>query len=69
MPSEAGASQELLALREVRISQWLIVARKELAVAFINGIAWNLLNVAIAVWLLMRSRGGRARQERHLAHA
>ena len=26
--------------------------------AFANGIAWNLLNVAIALWLLMRSRRG-----------
>jgi MFS family permease len=25
--------------------------------AFMNGIVWNLLNVSIAVWLLMRSRG------------
>jgi cyanate permease len=24
--------------------------------AFLNGIAWNLVNVSIMVWLLMRSR-------------
>jgi cyanate permease len=24
--------------------------------AFVNGIAWNLINVSIMVWLLMRSR-------------
>jgi cyanate permease len=24
--------------------------------AFMNGIAWNLVNLAIASWLLMRSR-------------
>ncbi|MGE0563188.1 MAG: MFS transporter [Pseudolabrys sp.] len=29
--------------------------------AFANGIAWNLLNVAIALWLLMRGRGAGAR--------
>ncbi len=28
--------------------------------AFVNGIAWNLLNGAIAFWLLRRSAGGRA---------
>lgn len=28
--------------------------------AFLNGIAWNLINVSIMVWLLMRSRGRRA---------
>ncbi len=26
--------------------------------AFVNGIAWNLLNFSIAAWLLMRARGG-----------
>ena len=29
--------------------------------AFANGIAWNLLNVSIALWLLMRSRGAHPR--------
>jgi MFS family permease len=28
--------------------------------AFLNGLAWNLLNVSIMTFLLMRSRGGRA---------
>jgi MFS family permease len=32
------------------------------AAAFLNGLAWNLVNVAIAVWLLMRPRA-------RLAHA
>jgi MFS family permease len=27
--------------------------------AFANGLAWNLLNVSIATWLLLRRRGGR----------
>jgi MFS family permease len=26
--------------------------------AFLNGLAWNLLNVSIATWLLLRTRGG-----------
>jgi hypothetical protein len=26
--------------------------------AFINGIAWNVLNLSIAVWLLRRSTAG-----------
>ena len=25
--------------------------------AFLNGLGWNLLNVSIATWLLLRSRG------------
>jgi cyanate permease len=28
--------------------------------AFLNGLGWNLLNVTIAAWLLLRSRGRRA---------
>jgi MFS family permease len=28
--------------------------------AFLNGIAWNLINVSIMVWLLMRSRSSRS---------
>ena len=40
-----------LALREVRVSQWLIVARKELAVAFVNGVAIALTTAAgVFVW-------------------
>ncbi|SEE39897.1 Predicted arabinose efflux permease, MFS family [Rhizobiales bacterium GAS188] len=30
--------------------------------AFANGVAWNVLNAAIALWLLLRSGGWRARQ-------
>ncbi len=26
--------------------------------AFVNGLAWNLLNVAIVTWLLLRSQQG-----------
>jgi cyanate permease len=26
--------------------------------AFVNGLAWNLLNVAIMLWLLLRPRRG-----------
>jgi cyanate permease len=29
--------------------------------AFINGIAWNLVNLAIATWLLTRAAPARAR--------
>jgi cyanate permease len=28
--------------------------------AFLNGLAWNLLNVSIMVWLMQRSRRRRA---------
>jgi len=31
------------------------------AAAFVNGIAWNLLNLSIAAWLLLRVRGLAAR--------
>jgi MFS family permease len=31
--------------------------------AFLNGVAWNVLNAAIALWLLLRSGGRRARDE------
>jgi MFS family permease len=29
--------------------------------AFVNGLLWNLVNASIAVWLLIRPRGGLAR--------
>jgi MFS family permease len=31
--------------------------------AFVNGIAWNLLNVTIVGWLMLRSRALQANQE------
>jgi MFS family permease len=33
--------------------------------AFLNGIAWNLLNVSIVLFLLWRRRGGRIQQDQH----
>jgi MFS family permease len=33
--------------------------------AFLNGIAWNLLNVSIVLFLLWRLRGGRIQQDQH----
>jgi magnesium transporter len=40
-----------LALKEIRISQWFRVARKEMAVGFINGIAVALTTgIIVFVW-------------------
>jgi len=35
--------------------------------AFVNGLLWNLVNASIAVWLLIRPRGGLARAGFHFA--
>ena len=45
-----------LALREIRVSQWLRVARKEAAVGFINGVAVSL-STAIIVYFWASSMG------------
>jgi MFS family permease len=37
--------------------------------AFVNGLIWNLLNVSIALWLLMRAAGGPRLDEARLKHA
>src|SRR5947208_329663 len=37
--------------------------------AFVNGLIWNLLNVSIALWLLMRAAGGRRADEAALVFA
>src|SRR5438477_7810689 len=37
--------------------------------AFVNGFIWNLLNVSIALWLLMRAAGGPRLGEARLKHA
>ncbi|MCA1733394.1 MAG: magnesium transporter, partial [Acidobacteria bacterium] len=45
-----------LALREIRVSQWARVVRKETAVAFFNG--WAVaLTTALGVWVWSRSPG------------
>lgn len=45
-----------LALREIRVSQWARVVRKETAVAFFNG--WAIaLTTALGVWVWSRSLG------------
>jgi hypothetical protein len=35
--------------------------------AFVNGIAWNLVNLSIAAWLLLRARAMAARPSAALA--
>jgi MFS family permease len=38
------------------ISGWIFDATGSYKVAFLNGLAWNLINVSIATWLLVRTR-------------
>jgi magnesium transporter len=45
-----------LAMREIRVSQWPRVMRKEAGVAMLNGIAVSLTTAA-GVWVWSRSRG------------
>jgi MFS family permease len=68
-PREAGARLGLVlmaTLAGMALGGWMSGLVFDLthsyAAAFLNGLAWNLLNVAIAAWLLMRPR-------RRLAHA
>ena len=63
-PREAGArigTVIMATLFGMALGGWMSGAIFDLTgsydAAFVNGIAWNLLNVSIAVWLLMRSRG------------
>jgi MFS family permease len=61
-PREAGARLGIIILATVvgmALGGWMSGAIFDLTgsyrVAFINGIAWNMLNLAIAFWLLSRS--------------
>lgn len=45
-----------LALREIRLRHWLVVARKEVTVALLNGIA-VALTTSLGVWVWSRSLG------------
>jgi MFS family permease len=38
------------------MSGWVFDVTGSYRAAFLNGIAWNLLNLSIALWLVMRSR-------------
>jgi MFS family permease len=44
------------------MSGWVFDVTGSYRAAFLNGIAWNLLNLGIALWLVMRSRS-MARQQ------
>jgi MFS family permease len=62
-PSEAGGRIGLVIFATVvgmALGGWLSGAIFDLTgsyrAAFLHGIAWNLVNVSIAAWLLMRSR-------------
>jgi MFS family permease len=63
-PREAGArigTVIMATLFGMALGGWMSGAIFDLTgsydAAFMNGIAWNLLNLSIAFWLLMRSRG------------
>jgi MFS family permease len=67
-PTEAGARVGMVlmfSLFGMALGGWLSGKIFDLTgsyhVAFVNGIGWNLLNLAIALMLLHRARGRRAR--------
>src|ERR1019366_8362619 len=66
-PREAGTRIGLVLMATLvgmALGGWLSGAIFDLTgsyqAAFLNGFAWNILNVSIATWLLLRSRGRRA---------
>jgi MFS family permease len=42
------------------MSGWIYDVTGSYQMAFVNGIAFNILNVSIMMWLLVRTRGPRA---------
>jgi sugar phosphate permease len=63
-PREAGTRLGIVltaTLLGMALGGWMSGAIFDFAgsyrMAFANGLAWNLLNVSIGVWLLVRSRG------------
>lgn len=50
------------------MSGWIYDVTGSYQLAFVNGIAWNFLNIAILAWLMLRSRGrGRAQSVAQVA--
>jgi len=41
------------------MSGWIYDATGSYTMAFVNGIAWNLLNMSIVIMVLLRTRGPR----------
>ena len=63
-PREAGTRIGLIVMMTLvgmALGGWMSGAIFDLTgsyqAAFLNGLAWNLLNMSIATWLLLRSRG------------
>jgi MFS family permease len=63
-PQEAGTRFGLVLLATIigmAVGGWMSGAIYDLTgsyqAAFVNGIAWNVVNLAIALWLLRRPRG------------
>jgi len=68
-PGEAGArvgTVLMATLAGMALGGWLSGVVFDLTgsyrAAFLNGLAWNLLNVSIVGWLLLRSRSGLERK-------
>jgi MFS family permease len=66
-PREAGARVGLVMGATILgmalggwLSGWIFDLTGSYRAAFLNGIAWNLLNMAVLATLLWRSQGGRA---------
>lgn len=62
-PREAGARVGFVLMMTILgmalggwMSGWIYDLTSSYQLAFVNGIAWNALNIAIALWLLSRSR-------------
>jgi MFS family permease len=65
-PAEAGTHVGIVLMATMigmALGGWLSGALYDLTgsyqAAFINGVLWNLLNIAVVLWLLLRSRGQR----------
>jgi MFS family permease len=65
-PSEAGAKFGLVlgsTIAGMALGGWVSGAIFDMTgsyrAAFVNGVAWNILNIAIVAWLMMRARSRR----------
>ncbi len=59
-PARGSASSLMATLLGMALGGWMSGAIFDLTgsyhAAFVNGLAWNLINLTVALWLLMRSR-------------
>ena len=64
-PTQAGTRVGIIIMATVLgmalggwMSGWIFDLTGSYRAAFLNGVAWNLLNLSIAIWLLRAGRGG-----------